>query len=141
MALMAIMGWGSDDCFAKPFDRLRLRNIIFVAAIRENVPPLLLSAICYVESTYRPKVINKKDPSYGLCQLKLDTARMFSYDGGEQGLLDPHINARYAAKYLSYLLKRYKGDVLKATSAYNCGRFCRNYSYINKVMGALVERR
>lgn len=60
-------------------------------------------------------------PSIGLCQVKLKTSKWLGYKGTEKQLLNPTVNAYYAAKYLKYQLKRYNGNTEKALIAYNRG--------------------
>lgn len=72
-------------------------------------------------------------PSYGLCQVKLATARHMGFKGKPSDLLKPDINADLAAKYLRYQLNRY-GSMEKALSAYNAGRYIKaNAGYVAKV--------
>lgn len=91
-----------------------------------GVPGSLLLAICTHESGLK-NTINQYDggsPSYGICQIKADTARMLGFAGElESDLMVPGLNAWYAAKYLGYQLKRYQGDWCKAVSAFNAGRY------------------
>ena len=81
-------------------------------------------------------------PSYGVCQLKQTTAEQMGYKGRPKDLMNPKINAYWAAKYLRYQLKRYGGDFCKASAAYNSGTYMesnvypgkpRNLKYINGV--------
>lgn len=59
--------------------------------------------------------------SIGVCQIKLQTAKMLGFKGTEKQLLNPHVNIKYAAKYLSHQLYRYDGDVTKSIISYNIG--------------------
>lgn len=88
------------------------------------LPPGLLSAMCYAESRHRPAVINQHDggsPSIGLCQMKVDTAKLLGFTGGVKELQDPLTNAFYAGKYLRKQLDRYNGNIPNAIGAYNAG--------------------
>lgn len=88
-----------------------------------NLPPGLLQSICYTESTYRISAIHRDDgttDSLGLCQIKYKTAKWMGFKGSEQQLMEPHLNAYYAAKYLRYQITRYK-SINKAVIAYNKG--------------------
>lgn len=130
---------------ARVIDKQRAVLAIKVMAFVEDVPSLLLEAICSTESSYDYSVINHKDngsPSIGLCQVKLATAKMLGYTGKDKGLLDPFTNARYAAKYLHKQLKRYK-DLDKAIAAYNAGSVrngvIRNTKYVRKVKDRLSK--
>lgn len=109
---------------------------------------LLLPALCFVESGGDVRAVNRYDgasPSYGLCQIKLGTAReMLKKEIEEEDLLDPAINKKAALLYLQYQMQRYPGDVRCAISAYNAGRCLkgpdgkiRNVKYVNNVLEAL----
>lgn len=123
---------------------------LFATASTEfNLPLGLLDAICFVESSHRPHVINRDDgkgDSVGICQVQLRTARYLGYRGTERGLLGEGTNILYAAKYLRYQLDRY-GDLDKAIAAYNAGS-CRlkdgkpfNQAYVDRVYKAYYSRK
>ena len=99
---------------------------LILAAYLTGVDKGLLTAICKVESGLNPDVVQLYDGrthSYGLCQVKLGTARQMKYETDGEGLLNPYQNARVAAKYLKWQLKRYQGDTKKAVIAYNQGTY------------------
>lgn len=79
----------------------------------------------------------------GECQLKLSTAKQMGFKGTERDLLlDPSLNIHFAAKYLRSRLDRYSGDLRKAVSAYNAGRYkTNNLPYVKKVLKAWEEQR
>lgn len=119
-------------------------QIIYDAAILEGAPPKLLVAICWVESRHNPWAYNKNDPSYGLCQLMYPTAKQMGYKGKPAGLFNAQINAKYAAKYLRWQLKRYKNNWLLAIVSYNAGSVIRNrrgrivnFKYADKIIKTL----
>jgi len=98
----------------------------------------LLAAICTVESNNR-NLINIDDggsASYGQCQVKLRTARHVGYHGSVVQLWkNPVVNRMVAGRYLAEQLRRYRGDVRKAVSAYNAGRAVgSNGKYVDKVL-------
>ncbi len=113
-----------------------------------NLPPGLLSAVCWVESTHNPIALNVEDggsPSRGVCQVKESTARHLGFTGPAHKLMDPSENTHYAAKYLRLQLDRY-GDTLQAVAAYNAGSYRadknghpRNRAYVRKVFKAWAE--
>lgn len=125
-------------------NRTAMTQTLAAAASRTGLPPSLLIAICDVESNLNPKAINKDDghgDSIGLCQVKLKTARWIGCANKTQELFVARWNARCAARYLAFQLKRYKGNVRYAVSAYNMGRVRFNRSgkllnrrYVNLVM-------
>lgn len=102
---------------------LSLAFIFQTAAAQFNLPPGLLEAVCFVESKHIVTAIHHDDgnsPSYGLCQVKLETAQWLGFNGTADDLMKPHVNAYYAAKYLARNLRRY-GTFEKAVIAYNRG--------------------
>lgn len=102
-----------------------------------GLPAGLLASVCKVESGLRPEIVHKDDGgqnSVGLCQLHLSTAEWMGYKGTEKGLLTPSVNAKYAGLYLKHLLVRYDGNIVKATGAYNSGKYTpNNHKYVSKV--------
>lgn len=117
-----------------------LLALIFTSATNEfDLPPNLLSSICYIESTHNAGAIHYNDGdgnSVGICQIKFKTAKWLGYKGTEKLLLDPKVNIHYSAKYLRYQLNRYGGNIVKAVSAYNKGNAKKltNTTYYNKVV-------
>lgn len=86
--------------------------------------------------------------SYGICQVKLETARQMGYKGTVAGLMAPRTNVYYAAAYLSSRLKVNRGDVVCGVSAYNAGTYRgdkngapRNITYVRDVLTAWAERK
>lgn len=126
--------------------------LLFVSASQTyDLPPGLLSAICYVESRHTPSAIHELDghsDSLGECQIKISTAQYFGFKGNAKDLMNPKINIKYAALYMRYQLFRYKIDFRKAVAAYNAGRYNknkhgipRNDKYVQKVFAAWGEGR
>lgn len=108
-----------------------------------KVPGHLLLAICTHETGLK-NIVHHNDggsSSYGICQIKAETARSLNFSGKDSDLMDPNVNAGYAAKYLLKQLDRYDGDWCMATAAYNAGRYNpsvipgkpRNLKYIKAV--------
>jgi soluble lytic murein transglycosylase-like protein len=97
------------------------------AANIAKVSSTLLLAICSHESSnftmdYAPQ--DHGTPSYGVCQVKLDTARMLNFKGKPEDLMDPKINTKYAALYLKYEQDRYgEDDWCVLAAAYNSGSY------------------
>lgn len=125
--------------------------LVFAMASQSfDLPPGLLSALCYVESHHKRGSVNLDDggtPSLGICQIKASTAYEMGYRGNVKTLVsEDTINAYYAAKYLSTQLELYDGDIRKAVSAYNAGRhrvnekgLTLNRIYVSKVFKAWSE--
>lgn len=109
-----------------------------IAALKVQIPFELLRAICTVESGLDTKAFVAVDgltPSYGVCQVKYKTAKFLGFTGRASQLNLVHINTYYAARYIKYQLKRYKGDTKKAISAYNRGTaHSSNRKYVSKVL-------
>ncbi len=122
--------------------------VLTLAAITISLqlPPGLLSAVCYVESHHNPEALHLDDgtePSVGLCQLHPSTAKLMGFKGTNKELMNPNVNAFYAGKYLKRQLIRYHGDTNAAVAAYNAGRHnidkkgrTRNSRYVRKVYAA-----
>lgn len=116
-----------------------------------QLPPGLLSALCWIESNHNPKAIHKDDGSgnsVGICEIKLETAKLLGFKGTEQGLMDPKVNIYYAGKYLAKQIDRYNGDAIKGIAAYNAGTYrvnakglIMNRRYVAKVTKAWKDRR
>lgn len=87
--------------------------------------------------------------SIGVCQIQLNTAKMFGFSGTAKELLKPRTNIMYASEYLRWQLIRYDHDVYKAIAAYNSGTYlenpqlkrAKNRGYVSKVLKAWSEGR
>lgn len=116
-----------------------------------SLPPGILSAVCWVESSHRINVVHKDDgkgSSLGTCQIKLPTARMLGFKGTEKELMIPKTNVYYGGRYLVRQLNRYEGDIVKAVAAYNSGTYrqtsngqAKNQVYVSRVFKAWSTRR
>lgn len=107
--------------------------IILAAAKAAKVSGALLLAICTHESGLTNAYVlhDGGSPSIGVCQIKESTAKMMGFKGQWQDLMNPSVNAKWAAKYLSYQIDRYGDDWCKLVAAYNAG----TYSESKKVPG------
>ena len=126
-------------------------TIILNAANAAKVSGILLLGICTHESgnfKLNYSVYDNGSPSYGVCQVKLDTAARLGFKGSPKDLNDPRINSKYAALYLKYQEQRYGDNWVKLASAYNAGSYnpsnrvpgCpRNLRYIKLVKKKLPE--
>lgn len=115
--------------------------VLQVVALLNGIDPGMLISVCTVETNLR-NVTNHYDgnsPSYGVCQVKLSTARLFRPKISVRELMKPEVNADIAAKYLKWQLARYDGDFSCTVAAYNAGSCnkksgsIRNIKYVNKV--------
>jgi soluble lytic murein transglycosylase-like protein len=120
-----------------------VRHSISRAESTHRVPKHLLLSICEVESGLYIKAYKAQDgdgtASYGICQVKYQTAFWLGFRGLPFELLDSRLNADMAARYLKYQLTRYRGNEKLAIAAYNAGRVKRsgnrliNARYVQKV--------
>jgi len=94
----------------------QLDRIIFEAAEEQGVDPRLLHAVIWQESKYKTDARSHAG-AQGLMQLIPDTAKRFGCDDPN----DPAKNIEAGAKYLSWLLKRFSGNVELALAGYNAG--------------------
>ena len=116
-----------ETCFAcaiNPsvnFRNLRLNTTSYAseiaAAARDfGVEEAVVRAIIHAESAYRPNALSRVG-AQGLMQLMPATARRF----GVANAFDPGQNIRGGVQYLSWLLKRFNGDLTLAAAGYNAG--------------------
>src|SRR5690606_545820 len=90
------------------------KNVIDTAAINNNVPPAILQAVLFQESSYNPSAISPAGAK-GIAQFMDATAKDYNVDSS-----DPISSINGAAKYLSDLYKRF-GDWNLALAGYNAG--------------------
>jgi soluble lytic murein transglycosylase-like protein len=105
--------------------------LIRSAASAYGLDPALIKAHMSVESNFNPHATNLEgsgaNPSSGLMQIRLSTARALGYPGEQgnsqllSGLYNPALNVPLAAKLIRENLDRAGGDVERAISAYNGG--------------------
>jgi soluble lytic murein transglycosylase-like protein len=91
-------------------------EIIGRTAKRYRLDELLLAAMIEAESSFDPKAVSPVG-ALGLMQVMPATAG--SYEAVE--LLNPRVNLDQGARYLSWLLERFEGDLELALAAYNAG--------------------
>lgn len=107
--------------------------IILAAAKAAKVSGALLLAICTQESNLTNAMVlhDGGSPSYGVCQLKYETAKMVGFKGPKGDLMNVTVNATFAAKYLKYQQVRYGDNWHMIAAAYNAG----SYNESKKVVG------
>ena len=85
-------------------------------------------------------------PSIGICMVKEGTAKMMGFKGSAKKLMEPEINAMFAALYLKSKQDFYREDWVKSVASYNAGTYnpspdvlgCpRNLKYIKLVRAKL----
>ncbi len=91
-------------------------DLISSAASRYGVDPALVKAVVQTESGFDPNAVSHAGAK-GLMQLMDDTARGL----GVNDSFDPAQNIDGGTRFLSYLLRKYDGQVMPALAAYNAG--------------------
>jgi hypothetical protein len=95
-----------------------------------QIEPELLLAIAYVESSFRPWVVNAG--CYGLMQVSLATWKS-KLQLNVGSLLEVDYNMDKGAAILRWWIDACHGDLWKAVHRYNCGYKYRNMTYVPKV--------
>jgi soluble lytic murein transglycosylase-like protein len=85
------------------------------AAARRSISPALVAAVAWRESRLNPAARSPKG-ARGVMQLMPATARSLGVDPD-----DPVANVAGGTAYLSGLMARYDGDLVKSLAAYNAG--------------------
>jgi len=93
-----------------------LDMVIFKAGERQGVDPRFIHAVIWQESKYQ-RLAQSHAGAQGYMQLMPDTAKRFGCDDPN----DPVTNIEAGTKYLSWLLKRFNGNVELALAGYNAG--------------------
>ena len=93
-----------------------LDRIIFEVGEHQGVDPRFIHAVIWQESKYDAHARSHAG-AQGLMQLMPATAKRF----GCEHLDDPEENITAGTKYLSWLLKRFSGNVELALAGYNAG--------------------
>lgn len=106
-------------CVAGSNRRLHVNAYVLEIAQAANaygVPEALIRAVIHAESAFRPAAVSHAN-AQGLMQLIPATAARF----GVADPWDPAQNIRGGAEYLSWLLRHFDGDLVKALAGYNAG--------------------
>lgn len=91
-------------------------SLIQRTADQVSLDPMLIKSVMHAESAFNPNAVSHKGAS-GLMQLMPETARRY----GVSSIFDPRQNVMGGARYLSYLLDRFDGDLELALAGYNAG--------------------
>lgn len=104
---------------------IKFQHEILMASRKYDVDPYLILAVIRSESSFKTDRVSKKG-AIGLMQIMPDTAAWIVQQAGfrpkdDQYLYDPVMNIHIGTWYLSFLLDRYQGDLVKVIAAYNAG--------------------
>ncbi len=91
-------------------------SIIKEASSKYGVDENLIKAVIKQESQFTQKAVSSKG-AQGYMQLMPRTAELL----GVTDSFDPRQNIMGGTKYLSIMMEKYKGDVVKSVAAYNAG--------------------
>jgi soluble lytic murein transglycosylase len=96
--------------------RAQYESLINAIAAGHGMNPTVIRSIIEVESGFDPMAHSSKG-AMGLMQLMPETAQYL----GVTDPWDPTENITGGTKYISWLLRKYNGDLTKALAAYNAG--------------------
>ena len=115
---LSMLDPGADPEVARRFlHQMPYGLTISRAAARHHVDALLLAAIVATESGFSARAVSPQG-ARGLMQVIPEVAQDYGIEGD---LLDPAVNVEVGSRFVSGLLKDYKGDVERALAAYNAG--------------------
>jgi len=100
----------------KKYSRTQYDNLITSVARNQGMNPSVIKSIIEVESGYNPYARSSKG-AMGLMQLMPQTAQ----DLGVTDPWDPMENITGGTKYISWLIRKYNGNLMLALAAYNAG--------------------
>lgn len=104
---------------------IHYKNEVHEAAEFFEVDPFLVLSIVQIESNFKQGAFSKKG-AVGLMQIMPETAMWANEESGlnkhpNSYIDDPKENILLGTWYLSYLMERYDGDIVKSIAAYNAG--------------------
>lgn len=116
---------------AQPVRQVPYASVINQCGEMYGVDPALIAAVIRCESDFNPRAVSRAG-AVGLMQLCIPTWQQIkqgqkqwrSIADGEndlQALYQPEINIAAGTLYLQAMLRRYRGDPVKALAAYNAG--------------------
>lgn len=142
----ASTGGGSSTPLPPPSrlkESIPFREIFISAGSKHGVNPCLLAAVAKVESSFNPRAVNSADPSYGIMQFLLPTARDFKPDVTIEELFEPAIAIPLGAKFIRWLESQ-AVVMPDGIDAYNVGignfrKGRRNLRYRDRVLASIKE--
>lgn len=99
-----------------PLNLTSFETYVSQSAKQHAVDPALIRAVMHAESAFNAAAVSSQG-AQGLMQLMPATAKEL----GVNNALDAAENIKGGAKYLAELLGLYRGDITRATAAYNAG--------------------
>lgn len=123
--LVAVLIAINTNAFWRMVYPIPYKETIWEVAEIYDQDPRLIASIIMVESQYRKKSVSGKG-AIGLMQLMPKTAAWAADINGiaytyEEELAKPEINIRLGTWYVSYLQKKYKGNLPLMLAGYNSG--------------------
>lgn len=105
---------------------LKYSDLIFNYSFENNLDPMLVATVIYVESRFDPKALSAKG-ARGLMQIMPETGKWAAGKLGiddfkEDMLYEPELNIKLGSWYLSTLMTEYAGNMNLVMAAYNGGR-------------------
>ncbi|TJY43599.1 lytic transglycosylase domain-containing protein [Cohnella pontilimi] len=110
------LGTGADRLAMDNGSSSAYDGLISATAAKYGLSPALIKGVMEVESSFNAGAVSTSGAK-GLMQLMDDTARGL----GVTDSFDPAQNVDGGARFLSYLLRKYDGNVSSALAAYNAG--------------------
>jgi|LFRM01.1.fsa_nt_gb soluble lytic murein transglycosylase len=123
---LLLCGLLSSSLLGRLFYPLHYEAEIRAAAAANRVDPLLVAAVIYTESSFKPGAESPRG-ARGLMQLMPETAHWVAGQAGypayaPEMLYEPRCNIELGTWYLADLLVTFSGDLVIALAAYNGGR-------------------
>lgn len=123
--------WKQTIVEVKPIQNVPFASLINQYGEAYGIDPALIAAVIRCESSFNPHAVSTAG-AVGLMQISLPTWQEIKSthhewrsiqnpEGDMQALFQPQINIAAGANYLHAMLRRYRGDPVKAVAAYNAG--------------------
>jgi len=114
-----------DDVRPAEADKHQINNILESTAARYGIPPVVLKAIAWQETFWKPDTIGDHGKSFGMMQVHTPAHPDYNVEKGKESVA---YNVDYAARYLRQLYDQC-GNWEKAVERYNgSGKKARRYA-------------